>query len=899
MIDPFTATGGGQTPDEPQPVGSTGPRLAEAFQWIAQNDPTTVAAAKVLVRAGGAVVMANPTGPDQKAPWDLRTPDEKKSDGDRLGSDRSKGGVWSATTDPDRLDAILERAEAQIGQPPNIGLNVGLSGLVLVDCDQADQVEAVQKMAQPDDPEGYVSTTRSPGVQRDDDTWHHSGGGHFLFYDDIGLGPVSQFTMESGADVYADGGRYVMVPPSKRDEGKYEVTGPVRPLSSAPWLTDTLAEVARERAAQDEARAARAEASQSVLGGGADALGPFDVWNDGVSWDELLSEAGWKEAGRATDCGCPRWVIDGRKGSSGTAHELGCSHKSVNVTGESGPLQVWTDNLPDYLQKWDDLHPRKGDHIRLTKAQFAAALRHDSDLAAFAEAEGLEIALGDLASFRMSGVAPAPSVSEEELEDFWNSSDVLTKIRDRAIAKRVSPSLVLLAVLATVSYVVPPTVRIPGIIGRPSPLNLYVGVVGESGAGKGAATGVARELLGGLPYGPVVSRLGTGEGLYRLLGVRPSGKQAMTDRRTYRRTAAVLLDVPEVTELNNLTSKEGATITSALLQAWSGEAFGSSYADVNRLFSFPAMSYRLSMLVGVQPEASEALLAKDSIGLPQRMVFVSTNTTAELPRTLAPDLSEDEKIDVSHILDRFGAEDRAGFRWHHPGEVPAPLVVHDDEGNPVPNPDVLDGVFPVFSEVTPDTENVHTVTVCQRALDAVWDADDAKKQRPYGYVPSREERLNAHRLLNTVRVASLLSFLQGGTGDVGDREWDQALVIFSLHDDAVAEMFMRLDKAQADRATATGKAQGHQRMAADEVVLSENEKKAELARAKVIKYLGGKDLEDADGWASRENVRRAIPSRARHLTQEVLDDLVTDGIVESREGEKAPNGKVPVLYRLT
>lgn len=893
MIDPFTATGGGQTPDEPQPVGSTGPRLAEAFQWIAQNDPTTVAAAKVLVRAGGAVVMANPTGPDQKAPWDLRTPDEKKSDGDRLGSDRSKGGVWSATTDPDRLDAILERAEAQIGQPPNIGLNVGLSGLVLVDCDQADQVEAVQKMAQPDDPEGYVSTTRSPGVQRDDDTWHHSGGGHFLFYDDIGLGPVSQFTMESGADVYADGGRYVMVPPSKRDEGKYEVTGPVRPLSSAPWLTDTLAEVARERAAQDEARAARAEASQSVLGGQEAPSGSIGEWNDAHRWDDLLPEVGMVRLEDPEKCGCPLWHITGRGSKkSAVAHEPGCTESSVTMEYGSGPVHFWTSDLPGPLAGLDQ--------DRFTKAQFVAHVRYGGDFRAFAEAEGLGADLGDLESFRMDGKAtPAPSVSEEELEDFWSSSDVLAKIRDRAIAKRVSPSLVLLAVLATVSYVVPPTVRIPGIIGRPSPLNLYVGVVGESGAGKGAATGVARELLGGLPYGPVVSRLGTGEGLYRLLGVRPSGKQAMTDRRTYRRTAAVLLDVPEVTELNNLTSKEGATITSALLQAWSGEAFGSSYADVNRLFSFPAMSYRLSMLVGVQPEASEALLAKDSIGLPQRMVFVSTNTTAELPRTLAPDLSEDEKIDVSHILDRFGAEDRAGFRWHHPGEVPAPLVVHDDEGNPVPNPDVLDGVFPVFSEVTPDTENVHTVTVCQRALDAVWDADDAKKQRPYGYVPSREERLNAHRLLNTVRVASLLSFLQGGTGDVGDREWDQALVIFSLHDDAVAEMFMRLDKAQADRATATGKAQGHQRMAADEVVLSENEKKAELARAKVIKYLGGKDLEDADGWASLTRIRRGIPSTARGLAPEALDDLVADGVVESREGEKAPNGKVPVLYRLT
>ena len=58
-------------------------------------------------------------------------------------------------------------------------------------------------------------------------------------------------------------------------------------------------------------------------------------------------------------------------------------------------------------------------------------------------------------------------------------------------------------------------------------------------------------------------------------------------------------------------------------------------------------------------------------------------------------------------------------------------------------------------------------------------------------------------------------------------------------------------------------------------------------------------LERAGTWVSRTEVREAVTSTLRGVAGEILDDLVADGVVESREGEKAPNGKIPVLYRLT
>src|SRR5829696_4341629 len=77
--------------------------------------------------------------------------------------------------------------------------------------------------------------------------------------------------------------------------------------------------------------------------------------------------------------------------------------------------------------------------------------------------------------------------------DFWSSRPVLGHVRDFARARRASPWAVLGAVLVRVTVAVPPFLALPPLVGGPASLNIYVGLVGPSGAGKGAAEAVARD----------------------------------------------------------------------------------------------------------------------------------------------------------------------------------------------------------------------------------------------------------------------------------------------------------------------------------------------------------------------------------------------------------------------
>ena len=105
-------------------------------------------------------------------------------------------------------------------------------------------------------------------------------------------------------------------------------------------------------------------------------------------------------------------------------------------------------------------------------------------------------------------------------EMFWQSSGQRRYVRDYARYCRTSPYAVLCAVLARVATVVPPNVVVPAFVGsHPSPLAVYVAVVGNSGDGKGLADGVARELVPDL-LGAVETMPTSGEGLVAMFAGR-------------------------------------------------------------------------------------------------------------------------------------------------------------------------------------------------------------------------------------------------------------------------------------------------------------------------------------------------------------------------------------------
>ena len=69
-------------------------------------------------------------------------------------------------------------------------------------------------------------------------------------------------------------------------------------------------------------------------------------------------------------------------------------------------------------------------------------------------------------------------------ESFWNARPELDRIRQAAHARARSADAVLGAVLARVSMLIPPTMRVDTGVVVPAPLNTYVGLVAQSGGGQ-------------------------------------------------------------------------------------------------------------------------------------------------------------------------------------------------------------------------------------------------------------------------------------------------------------------------------------------------------------------------------------------------------------------------------
>jgi hypothetical protein len=73
--------------------------------------------------------------------------------------------------------------------------------------------------------------------------------------------------------------------------------------------------------------------------------------------------------------------------------------------------------------------------------------------------------------------------------DFWQSRQVLADLYQFAKSRRCGPWAMLGNVMLRAASVIPPDVVLPPVVGGQASLNLYVAFAGNSGDGKGAATG--------------------------------------------------------------------------------------------------------------------------------------------------------------------------------------------------------------------------------------------------------------------------------------------------------------------------------------------------------------------------------------------------------------------------
>ncbi|MCB8912201.1 DUF3987 domain-containing protein [Rhodococcus rhodochrous] len=443
-----------------------------------------------------------------------------------------------------------------------------------------------------------------------------------------------------------------------------------------------------------------------------------------------------------------------------------------------------------------------------------------------------------------------------ETEWFWTYHPTLTALRDGARLHRASPWGALGILLARVAAAIPPHVVLPPLVGGHGSLNTFVALIGGSGDGKGAAGRAVRSIVRGLPDTPS-QNIGSGEGLVRAYGHRHKDP---TDTDTYKVTDTFLLDAPEIDSFMAVSGRAGATVSSILRQAWSGEALGFQYADATKAAQIPDMSYRLGVIVGVQPLRAGKFLEEHGGGLPQRFVFLPVNDKAATRETRTA-LREQygttpPHVDLSGIVGRWALADPFAA---------AGAAVTDEDGNPL---------APVFHRL--DERDMHALEVGPAAVAAIDEDADRRLARDITDYGAEDDELSGHRTFLRLKTAAVLSVIVGQDGHVTDDAWQLAGAVLAESDRGVAGIRSVLERESQKQSAAVGKRNAQiSATVADQLATREDAQRAAVT-AKVRMTL------DNGQWHRLRDVRYAVASTRRNLVPDVLAEMVADGDAEER-----------------
>lgn len=349
--------------------------------------------------------------PGTKQPFDGRTPAKRKAEDKaaQLAAKEAGRRDWSKAKSPSglalatstktaltRKGGYLDRYIEAFGADcaVNIAVEVGDSRLVIVDCDTLAQKRNFLAVATGDADSQLPPTVVTPGSRDAEGNWVHSDGGHFWFTVPEGVEmPTNIGSLTwGGTDGFAVlwDRRYVLIPPSTRPEGAYEMVG--RDYECPTWLLEAINEKAAARASRTVENAVDSELSSSI-----------DEWAETITWDDILEPLGWTPTVRPDNCGCPVWTAPGEHSSpkSATAHDSGCTLGRYTET--NAPLHIWTDHD---IEPFDEYVSEHGTNT-LSKLQAIAYTSYEGSVGK-----------------AMEGIGISPAVHEIERETGVNTKDI-------------------------------------------------------------------------------------------------------------------------------------------------------------------------------------------------------------------------------------------------------------------------------------------------------------------------------------------------------------------------------------------------------------------------------------------------------------------------------------------
>lgn len=413
---------------------------------------------------------------------------------------------------------------------------------------------------------------------------------------------------------------------------------------------------------------------------------------------------------------------------------------------------------------------------------------------------------------------------------FWDARPELAHIRDTARALMAAPWATLGVVLVRVLGAVPPSYVLPALVGRPASLNLYVALVAPSGGGKGTAEGAAEAAvdMGGV----TTLTVGSGEGIAHSYARREKGEGG--ESFIIMHTDSVVFSVPEVDTLTALKGRQSSTLMQELRKAWSGERLGFAYVDETKRLPLEPHSYRLGLILGMQPGRGAALLSEEAVagGDPQR------------------------------------------FLWMPAVDPNAP-----DEEPPAPEP--LSWQLPPWPQDVPFTAGRHALAVCATATDTI---RTERRKRLRGQAAA----LDGHALLARLKVAAALGLLAGHPR-VSEDDWELAGVVMAVSDHTREGVSAAMAADAAERNRRRGLAD------ADRAVVTE-ERVAEAGVVRACQAILRKLAAAAGEAVKGSDLRRGIRAADRAHFDEAVERLVGTGHLAVEQVEY--RGQAGHRYRL-
>jgi hypothetical protein len=229
-----------------------------------------------------------------------------------------------------------------------------------------------------------------------------------------------------------------------------------------------------------------------------------------------------------------------------------------------------------------------------------------------------------------STLPPVIAVDDKSVHDieygFWESRESLRDINTAALARMAAPWAVLAHCVARALALACPRIVLPPLIGGPGSLNWFGAVTAVSGGGKGAASATASALV---PMGELALRnLGSGEGMITAYQTKAKNGHPEGIRES------VMFIGDEVDTIAALGNRTGSTTMAVIRSGFSGETLGFSYVAKGRDFHLPAGTYRMTMVLSVQPARAGVLLGDHGGGTPQRFMWfpgTDSRVTADPP----------------------------------------------------------------------------------------------------------------------------------------------------------------------------------------------------------------------------------------------------------------------------